>query len=99
MAYSVKIRAEAEEDLKDAYSYFEQCRTGLGADFILCIEESLSKISRNPDQYPVIYQGLHRTLVRRFPYGVFYKTHRDTVVVFAIMHCAREPKKWQARQK
>ncbi len=97
MTYEVRIRPEAEEDLKEAYSYFEQCRIGLGADFMLCIEDSLSKISRNPEQYPLVYNVLHRTLVRRFPYGIFYKIHGDIVVVFAIMHCAREPKKWRSR--
>ena len=97
MSYEIRIRPEAEYDLKDAYAYFELCRTGLGADFILCIEESLSKISRNPEQYPIIHKALRRTLVRRFPYGIFYKVHRNIVIVFAIMHCAREPKKWISR--
>ena len=97
MAFEIKIRPEAEGDLKEAYSYFEQCRTGLGADFILCVEDSLSKIARNPEQYPIVYKAFHRTLVRRFPYGIFYEVREDAVIVFAIMHCAREPKKWRGR--
>lgn len=97
MSYDVRIRPEAEGDLKEAYSYFEQCRSGLGADLILCVEDSLSKISRNPVQFPKIHKALHRALVKRFPYGIFYKIHGDIVIVFAIMHCAREPKKWMSR--
>jgi toxin ParE1/3/4 len=71
MAYNVRIRVEAENDLQDAYSYFELCRTGLGADFMLCIEESLAKISRNPQHYPVVYNSIHRILVHRFPLWCF----------------------------
>ena len=97
MVYSVRIRVEAENDLKDAYCYFEQCRTGLGADFMLCIEESLAKISRNPQHYPVLHKSIRRTLVHRFPYGVFYQINEQTIVIFAVMHCAREPKNWNSR--
>jgi toxin ParE1/3/4 len=97
VSYGVQIRPEAEEDLKEAYSYFEQCKSGLGADLILCIEDSLSKISRNLDQDPKIHKTLHRALVRRFLYGVFYKIHGDIVIVFAIMHCPIKPNKWISR--
>jgi len=92
MAYNVRIRVEAENDLQDAYSYFELCRTGLGADFMLCVEESLAKISRNPQHYPVVYNSIHRILVHRFPYGVFYQIQAQNIVIFAVMHCARDPK-------
>ncbi|MBD5770294.1 type II toxin-antitoxin system RelE/ParE family toxin [Marinomonas colpomeniae] len=97
MSYQVRIRPKVEDDLKEAYSYFEQCKIGLGTDFIQCIEASLSKISDNPKQYPVIHKTLHRALVNKFPYSIFYKIHEDIIIIFAVMHCAREPKKWILR--
>jgi len=33
MKFILSIRPEAEEDIKEAYSYYQQCQTGLGNDF------------------------------------------------------------------
>lgn len=74
-SYSVELLPDVELDLKDAYAYFEQCRNGLGSDFILCVEDSLSKVQRNPEQYVVVHNEIRRVLIKRFPYGVFYKIH------------------------
>jgi hypothetical protein len=46
VAYKLSIRAEAEADIAEAYQYYESCREGLGADFMLCIDESISRIQQ-----------------------------------------------------
>ena len=48
MKYSLTIRKEAELDINSAFEYYEIQRLGLGHDFLLCVEEALSKIERNP---------------------------------------------------
>jgi hypothetical protein len=70
MKYSLTIRKEAESDINIAFEYYENQRVGLGYDFLLCIEEALSKIERNPLHYKIIYKELRRIAVRRFPYRV-----------------------------
>ncbi len=55
MEYTLTIRREAEYDLKVAFDYYENIRDGLGHDFILCVEEAFSKISRNPSIYKKTY--------------------------------------------
>jgi hypothetical protein len=51
VAYKLSIRAEAEADIAEAYQYYESCREGLGADFMLCIDESISRIQRSPKPF------------------------------------------------
>lgn len=97
MLYKVRIRPEVEDDLKEAYSYFEHCRAGLGTEFMLCIEDTLLKISTHPKQYPIAHKKLHRALINKFPYGIFYTIQQNMVVIFAVMHCARDPLKWMLR--
>lgn len=97
MSYQLKIRNTAEEDLRDAYGYYEECRQGLGQDFVLCVEESFNKIIRNPQHYPVIHKNIHRTLVKRFPFGIFFLVKENTIIVLAVMHGNRNPKKWKIR--
>ncbi len=34
-------------------------------------------------------------MLRRFPYGVFYLTEGERIVVIACFHASRRPKPWQ----
>lgn len=76
----VILLADAETDIKDAYQWYEFKRKGLGENFLLCIEGALSKISREPLLYAIVHKGMRRTLILRFPFGIFYidgkKHHR-----------------------
>ncbi len=91
------VRPEAEEELAEAYEWYEQQAQGLGFDFLLHVEAALSSIQRSPQMYPVIYKNVHRCLVRRFPYGIFYLVERERIVILAIFHASRDPRAWQDR--
>ncbi len=93
----VSIRPEAEADLDETRRWYEQQRQGLGDDFLLCFEEALDKVRRNPAIYPIVYKHLRRGLIRRFPYGIFYFVEADTIVVVGVFHGRRDPKRWQLR--
>lgn len=95
MQYS--IRKEAEDDMAEAYEYYESCRENLGSDFLLCIEESFARIAKNPNQYKPIYKDVHRALVRRFPYGVYYVVIEKQISIIGVVHARKNPKHWQER--
>ena len=97
MTYSLSIRKEAEADIAEAYQYYESCRENLGSDFVLCIEESISRIERNPRQYKTIYMNVHRALVRKFPYGIYYVLIDELIVILGVLHARKNPKHWQSR--
>ena len=63
------IRPEAESDIEDAYQWYESQRKGLGENFLLCIEEALSRASRTPSIYSPVYKEVRRVLIHRFPFG------------------------------
>ena len=91
------IRPEAEADLANARSWYERQRAGLGAEFLLCVEEVLERIDRTPEMYRVVYHDVRRALTRRFPYAVYYRMAGNTVVVLGILHTRRDPREWQSR--
>lgn len=97
MPYQLRIRRAAEADIQEAYEYYEECRQGLGQDFILCIEASLDKITKIPNHYPVIHRNIHRILVKRFPFGIFFIVIENTIIVLAVMHGSRSPQRWKVR--
>ena len=97
MAYTLSIRKEAEADIAEAYQYYESCRSSLGADFILCIEESIARMQKNPKQYKRIYNNARRALVRRFPYGIYYVIDHENISVIGVLHAKKNPLHWQSR--
>jgi plasmid stabilization system protein ParE len=44
-----------------------------------------------------LQEEYRRGLVRRFPYAVFYEHTEQRVVVYAILHTARDPLRWGER--
>ncbi len=91
------IRAEAEADLADARSWYEQRENGLGDKFLERVEESLEQIDRLPESHRIVYRSIRRAQVRRFPFLVYYSIVAGGVVVLGIVHSHRDPKVWQSR--
>jgi plasmid stabilization system protein ParE len=92
------VRPEAEEDVREAYQYYEECSEGLGSDFLLSVDAVLSLIQRNPEIFQKVHKDVRRGLLQRFPYGVFYLTEKGKIVVIGVMHCKRAPETWQNRE-
>jgi toxin ParE1/3/4 len=97
MNLPVAIRPEAEADLTEAYGWYQGCRDGLGDEFLLSVEAALDSIQRFPQSYPAVHKQVRRALLRRFPYGVFYLVEEEAIVVLAVFHASRNPKRWQER--
>jgi plasmid stabilization system protein ParE len=95
--YSRRIWPDAERDIAEAYRWYEEQRIGLGADFLLCIEEGLAKIQRAPEAYPVVHKNVRRLLIKRFPYGIFYAVEQPVIIVLAVFHERRDPLAWRSR--
>ena len=93
----IVIRSEAELDIKDAYEWYECQRKGLGEGFLLCIEQALSRISRNPEIYSLVYKDVRRVLIHRFPFSVFFIESEENISVLAVLHARRNPKAWKGR--
>jgi len=56
----------------------------------------MESIRRHPEMYPVIHESYRRSLIRRFPYAVFYEVE-NAITVYAVFHTSRDPDKWRQR--
>jgi plasmid stabilization system protein ParE len=65
------VRREAEQDIKEAYEWYEDARPNLGRKFVAEIQAKLESIDDNPDLYPNVYQNVRRALCNRFPYSIY----------------------------
>ena len=94
MAYRLKFSGRAAREIGEAFDWYEEQSKGLGSEFELAFELQLKRLEQVPLLYTEIIPGVRRTLLPRFPYGVFYTVKNDLVHVLAAIHNARNPRRW-----
>jgi plasmid stabilization system protein ParE len=97
MAVELIFAPEVEQDIAEAYAWYEERRGGLGEEFLRCLDACLQAICRAPGMHPVVHENYRRGLIRRFPFAVFYEATPGAVTVYCVFHNARDPKKWRQR--
>lgn len=97
MSLPLILTPAAEADIANAKAWYNLQREGLGDEFVLCVEEALARIRRIPEGATEVYPGVRRVVMRRFPYGVFYRIDPDQIGVIAVYHSRRDPRGWQVR--
>jgi len=97
MSRTLIIDDEAELDLAEAKKWYDDRREGLGDEFLEKVETAFQTIQRMPLVPRIIFSGLRRMLLRRFPYAVFYRVTDERITVVAVYHTSRDPRGWQSR--
>lgn len=98
MTYALVFRPQVRQELDEAYNWYESQLSGLGEEFLDCVDETLNFICLFPESYPVVHKDVRRAVVKRFPYAVYYRIVSSRVIVTAIFHSSRNPKAWQKRK-
>ena len=97
MAAELIVAPEAEQDVGEAYEWYESRRPGLGEEFLSCVDACVETIRRTPKMHSVAHENYRRALVRRFPYAVFYEYAEGMVTIYCVFHTSRHPDKWRQR--
>jgi plasmid stabilization system protein ParE len=91
------LRPEARVDLREVAFWYNEQGAGLGERFVEDLERIFERISENPRQFPRVDQTVHCALLRQFPYKVYFRLHKESVRVLAILHQRRHPDTWRQR--
>ncbi len=57
MAAELVIAPEAEQDLADAYAWYENRRPGPGEEFLTCIDGCIEAIRRTQSMYSIVHEN------------------------------------------
>jgi toxin ParE1/3/4 len=99
MTRPVVYRREAQLEFDEAFDWYEGRRAGLGGEFAGAVQQTIDRIIANPERHGLVHSDVRCALVRRFPYGVYYQTEEQRIVVVAVFHSSRDPKVWQSRSE
>ena len=98
MSYTVDFRKEAQKDILEAITWYEERREGLGDELFIAIENAKHFIAQNPYHYEDKYKGIRKAITKRFPYILYYWIESESqVLVYAVLHMKRSPGKWKKR--
>jgi toxin ParE1/3/4 len=93
--FTVQFESAAQDDIRDAFEWYELQSFGLGGDFLRAVAAATERLEQNAGAYPDIGRGFRRVLLRRFPYGLHYDIVQNNVVsVLACLHQKRDPAIW-----
>lgn len=95
MIYSIRIKEEALQDIEEAYTYYQESRTGLGDELLLSLEASFNRISRHPQAFRIRYKKHRADKLNRFPYLVIFRIEKYEAVIYKIYHASRNPILWK----
>jgi plasmid stabilization system protein ParE len=94
MIRELVIRRRALAEIQRARDEYSQL--GHGGRFFDDLELVLEAARAMPLRFPIIYGEVHRALLRRYPYAVFFRIRpvTMTVVILAVVHQRSDPAKW-----
>jgi plasmid stabilization system protein ParE len=96
MTKSIRIDAEADDEISHAIDRYEREREGLGAEFWDELKAAMRTLEApGPECGPVIglprELGVRRKLLARFPYAIVFVESDVFVRVISVMHGHRRP--------
>jgi plasmid stabilization system protein ParE len=89
--YRIIVRRLAERDLEDAEDWYNGQQPGLGTEFRDTITDLFGRLAENPRIYPRVYGDVHRAVLRRFPYLVYFLIDDSEVIVLTVLDSRRDP--------
>ena len=95
----IKFHPKADIELQEAIHWYASKRLGLDYEFMRCVDETISRITSDPEMFPVALRNTRKAMVRRFPYIIYYEIRKNELMVLAVFHSKRNPVNWQGRNQ
>lgn len=94
----IRVIAEAEHELTEAISSYEEIEPGLGVRLKNEVRIAIAWIGEHPTLPRLRPHGYRRVNLRVFRYFIAYALSQDTIWILAIAHGHRRPEFWIERK-
>ena len=98
----IRILSAAVDEAAQATAWYENERSGLGAEFEAAVDAALDILTLDPiPSVPVQGKaaklGARRVILKRFPFDVVFIADATLISVIAFSHHSRQPGYWHRR--
>jgi len=91
MLYKIVLQPGAEEDIDDAYNWYENQQPGLGDLFLKELVAFYKKLEINPKIFSKATKRYRQAILNRFPFVIIYLITKTEVHIYSIFHTSRNP--------
>ena len=91
MSLEFIVSPSAEADILEAFSWYEERQSGLGRRFIGELDLAFTRIQSDPLSNQEDLPAIHRSVLRAFPYLVFYTLTDEHIEILAVIHASQDP--------
>lgn len=97
--YSLVIHPAAQDEIADAYRWYNRRSSQLGKAFLVEVDFCLNTIEREPLRFPIVRSEVRKARLHKFPYAVYFVNDEtlERHSVIACFHSKRNPMHWQNR--
>ena len=88
----IEYHPAVADELIEIRDFYESRSTGLGLDFVAEFEKQVLRIAKMPERWMVVRRDIRRSLMKRFPYVIFFRQIADDCIrVTVVKHERRHP--------
>ena len=87
----LRILSSARRDLEEGYGFYDMQEAGLGDYFLASLKADIEGLRVSAGVHRIAHGDYHRLLWRTFPFAVYYTFASNTVTVYAVVDCRRDP--------
>ncbi|ADJ27051.1 type II toxin-antitoxin system RelE/ParE family toxin [Nitrosococcus watsonii] len=88
---------EAFAEADEAAAFDKEQQSNFEVRFLEALNDTISRIRRNPLIYRRIEGEVRKCRILRFPYGVIYCVSNERIEVIAVLHLRQRPGYWKSR--
>jgi len=92
-----RFHPEALEEYEQSARYYRSIDSRLSWRFVEEVEATIRRMRRHPLAYAIVEEDVRRSLVKKFPFGIYYTVEPDFLLVVTVMHLSRQPEYWKSR--
>lgn len=87
----VQYHPLAGREVMEAAEFYEGKESGLGAAFVDQFDQAIAMLLSDPLRWPVVEGSIRRVMLRRFPFGIYYRVVDQVIRVLTVKHHRRHP--------
>lgn len=81
----IRISRAASEDLLNGHEFYERQQQGIGGYFLDSLYADIDAFLLYGGMHPKLIGRLHRAMVKRIPFAIYYDLKNDLVTVVAVL--------------
>lgn len=103
MAFPFTIHPEARKEALHEISWLENSRENLGKKFNEVLDQTISRILENPNQFPLVLQNPdRRKALFSKPFHkshcIYFEMEDENIRIISVFNNKRNPSSWQERE-